>query len=68
MTAKDEEDHIFDTVDYHATQIAKELDQRRRELYAGFRDNIKFGRLIRKESQRAKSEEVETEPDAEDDQ
>ena len=25
-TAKNEEDHIFDTVDYHATHIAKELD------------------------------------------
>ena len=52
ITAKDEEDHIFETVDYHATQIAKELDQQRRELYIDFRDNIMHERFVRAEAQR----------------
>jgi len=53
ITAKDEEDHIFETVDYHATQIAKELDQQRREFYIEFRDNLMHERFVRTEAQRA---------------
>ena len=53
ITAKDEEDHIFETVDYHATEIAKELDQQRRKLYIDFIDNIMHERFVRTEAQRA---------------
>jgi hypothetical protein len=61
-TAKEEDDHIFEAVDYHATQIAAELDERRREQ---FRDNLMFDRFLRTEYNRAAHKEAEEEPDTE---